>query len=77
MKILNLNNIFYHFILGQAICKSLDKGIADCMGMSTMEIIYGLVRLLFVRCVAVQLDASHALCQILGKLVTHSFSFIC
>ncbi|KOB65431.1 putative rotatin, partial [Operophtera brumata] len=52
-------------LLGQAICKSLDKDIAECMGVSKSEIITGLVRLVFVKCVAVQLDAAHTLCRLL------------
>uniref|UniRef100_A0A2A4J928 Rotatin N-terminal domain-containing protein n=1 Tax=Heliothis virescens TaxID=7102 RepID=A0A2A4J928_HELVI len=51
--------------LGKAICKSLERDIADCLGMPTAEVIAGLVRLLFVRCVAVQLDSAHSLCRIL------------
>ncbi|CAB3224647.1 unnamed protein product [Arctia plantaginis] len=51
--------------LGKAVCKSLERDIADCMGVSVVEVMTGLVRLLFVRCVAVQLDAAHTLCQML------------
>ncbi|KAJ8722655.1 hypothetical protein PYW07_003835 [Mythimna separata] len=51
--------------LGKAICKSLERDIAECLGVSTAEMTAGLVRLLFVRCVAVQLDAAHGLCRLL------------
>ncbi|CAH0701750.1 unnamed protein product [Spodoptera exigua] len=51
--------------LGKAICKSLERDIADCLGVSASEVMAGLVRLLFVRCVAVQLDAAHTLCRLL------------
>ncbi|CAG4911339.1 unnamed protein product [Colias eurytheme] len=51
--------------LGKAICKSLEVDIAECMGVSTAEMVWGLVRLLFVKCPAVQLDAAHSLCNIL------------
>ncbi|KAL0842160.1 hypothetical protein ABMA28_014333 [Loxostege sticticalis] len=51
--------------LGKAICKSLETDIAECMGVSLPEVVAGLVRLLFVRCVAVQLDAAHSLCRLL------------
>lgn len=54
---------------GKAICKSLETDIAECMGVSLTEVVSGLVRLLFVRCVAVQLDAAHSLCKLLGKLL--------
>lgn len=60
------------FGTGQAICKSLDKDIAECMGVSTSEIITGLVRLVFVKCVAVQLDAAHTLCRLLGGFSLHT-----
>ncbi|CAH2086384.1 unnamed protein product [Euphydryas editha] len=49
--------------LGKAICKSLEEDIADCMGVSKPEMISGLVRLLFVNCAPVQLDAAYALCR--------------
>ncbi|KAF9421823.1 hypothetical protein HW555_002263, partial [Spodoptera exigua] len=49
----------------KAICKSLERDIADCLGVSASEVMAGLVRLLFVRCVAVQLDAAHTLCRLL------------
>ncbi|XP_038215912.1 rotatin-like [Zerene cesonia] len=51
--------------LGKAICKSLEVDIAECMGVSAAETVWGLVRLLFVKCPAVQLDAAHSLCDIL------------
>ncbi|XP_028161854.1 rotatin-like [Ostrinia furnacalis] len=51
--------------LGKAICKSLEMDIAECMGVSAVEAAAGLARLLFIRCVAVQLDAAHALCLLL------------
>lgn len=59
------------FVTGQAICKSLDRDIAECMGVSKSEIITGLVRLVFVKCVAVQLDAAHTLCRLLGEILMH------
>ncbi|CAG9783815.1 unnamed protein product [Diatraea saccharalis] len=43
----------------------LELDIASCMGVSLAEVVSGLVRLLFVRCVAVQLDAAHELCLLL------------
>ncbi|XP_075969669.1 rotatin-like [Anticarsia gemmatalis] len=49
--------------LGKAVCKSLERDIAECMGVSIAEVTFGLVRLLYVRCVAVQLDAAHTLCK--------------
>ncbi|CAH2073764.1 unnamed protein product, partial [Iphiclides podalirius] len=52
--------------LGIAICKSLEPDIIECMGVSFAEMVSGLTRLLFVRCVAVQLEAAHALCRLLG-----------
>ncbi|XP_063892292.1 rotatin [Helicoverpa armigera] len=52
-------------LLGKAICKSLERDIADCLGVSIAEVMSGLVRLLFVRCVAVQLDSAHSLCRML------------
>lgn len=52
---------------GRAICKSLERDIANCMGVSDADLILGLVRLLFVRCATVQLDAAHSLCRLLGK----------
>ncbi|KAL4710717.1 hypothetical protein ACJJTC_004362 [Scirpophaga incertulas] len=55
--------------LGKAICKSLELDIAACMGVSLAEVTAGLARLLFVRCVAVQLDAAHSLCRLLVILV--------
>ncbi|CAD0196842.1 unnamed protein product [Chrysodeixis includens] len=51
--------------LGKAICKSLERDIADCMGVSIADMTSGLIRLLFVKCVAVQLDAAHQLCRLL------------
>lgn len=60
------------YVLGKAICKSLEVDIAECMGVSLTEVVSGLVRLLFVRCVAVQLDGAHSLCQILGKVIFNS-----
>ncbi|XP_012549479.1 rotatin isoform X2 [Bombyx mori] len=51
--------------LGRAICKSLERDIANCMGVSNADLISGLVRLLFVRCATVQLDAAHSLCRLL------------
>ncbi|XP_072943902.1 rotatin-like [Epargyreus clarus] len=51
--------------LGKAICKSLESDIVECMGVSTSEMVAGLVRLLFVNCPAVQLDAAHALCRLI------------
>ncbi|VVC99073.1 unnamed protein product [Leptidea sinapis] len=47
--------------------KELD--IADCLGIPTIDMTWGLVRLLFVKCPAVQLDAAHSLCCLLGILV--------
>lgn len=55
------------YISGQAICKSLHPDIAECMGVSMAEVTMGLVRLLFVKCPAVQMDAAHLLCRLLGK----------
>ncbi|KAG6442642.1 hypothetical protein O3G_MSEX002455 [Manduca sexta] len=51
--------------LGQAICKSLKLDIAECMGVSNADVVSGLVRMLFLRCVTVQLDAAHSLCRLL------------
>ncbi|GBP57007.1 Cytochrome P450 6a2 [Eumeta japonica] len=51
--------------LGQAICKSLEVDIADCMGIPRSEVIWGLVRLLYVKCPMVQMDAALHLCQLL------------
>ncbi|KAI8434889.1 hypothetical protein MSG28_003373 [Choristoneura fumiferana] len=49
--------------IGQAICKSLEPDIAECMGVGVSETMMGLVRLLFVHCVA-----STGLAQILDVL---------
>ncbi|XP_026494839.2 rotatin-like [Vanessa tameamea] len=49
--------------LGKAICKSLEPDIVECMGISKAEMIAGLIRLLFVNCAPVQLDAAYALCR--------------
>ncbi|XP_068629806.1 rotatin [Battus philenor] len=51
--------------LGKAIRKSLESDIVECMGVSFSEMVGGLIRLLFVKCVAVQLEAAHALCRLL------------
>ncbi|XP_034840583.1 rotatin isoform X1 [Maniola hyperantus] len=51
--------------LGKAICKSLEPDIVECMGVPQSEMIAGLVRLLFVNCAAVTLDAVHSLCLLL------------
>ncbi|KAJ0180591.1 hypothetical protein K1T71_003995 [Dendrolimus kikuchii] len=51
--------------IGQAICKTLELDIADCLGISLGDTTAGLVRLLFVRCVAVQLESAHFLCRLL------------
>ncbi|XP_063620705.1 rotatin-like [Cydia splendana] len=51
--------------IGQAICKSLEPEISDCMGVSASENTMGLVRLLFVQCVAVRMEAAHQLCRLL------------
>ncbi|KAI8434892.1 hypothetical protein MSG28_003373 [Choristoneura fumiferana] len=52
--------------IGQAICKSLEPDIAECMGVGVSETMMGLVRLLFVHCVAVKMEAAHGLCRLLG-----------
>ncbi|XP_061711594.1 uncharacterized protein LOC133520923 isoform X2 [Cydia pomonella] len=52
--------------IGQAICKSLEPEISECMGVSATENMMGLVRLLFVQCVAVRMEAAHQLCRLLG-----------
>ncbi|CAH2251030.1 jg11793 [Pararge aegeria aegeria] len=51
--------------LGKAICKSLEPDIVECMGVSRSDMIMGLVRLMFVNCAAVNLDAVHSLCQLM------------
>ncbi|CAH0720929.1 unnamed protein product, partial [Brenthis ino] len=51
--------------LGKAICKSLEADIVECMGVSNAERVAGLVRLLFVNCAPVQLDAAHSVCRLL------------
>ncbi|KAI5637938.1 rotatin, an armadillo repeat protein, centriole functioning domain-containing protein [Phthorimaea operculella] len=51
--------------LGQAICKSLEPDIAECMGVSMSEVTMGWVRLLFALCPTVQMDAATALCRLL------------
>ncbi|CAK1545280.1 unnamed protein product [Leptosia nina] len=51
--------------LGKAICKSLEVDIVECMGVSQAEMVWGLVRLLFVKCPAVQMYAAHSLCGVL------------
>ncbi|XP_022112625.2 rotatin [Pieris rapae] len=51
--------------LGKAICKSLEADIVECMGVSKAEMVWGLVRLLFVKCPAVQMYAAHSLCGVL------------
>lgn len=61
----------FYFILfsfaGQAICKTLEPDIAECMGVGASETMMGLVRLLFVECVAVRMEAAHGLCRLLGN----------
>lgn len=57
------------YVPGVAICKSLHPDIAECMGVSMTEVTMGLVRLLFVKCPAVQMDAAHLLCGLLGKFM--------
>ncbi|KAM3963108.1 rotatin [Aphomia sociella] len=52
--------------LGQAIWKSLDSEIVDCMGVPIVDASWGRVRLLFVRCVAIQLEAAHFICHLLA-----------
>ncbi|XP_023948236.2 rotatin [Bicyclus anynana] len=51
--------------LGKAICKSLEPDIIECMGVSRSDMIAGLVRLVFVNCATVKLDAVHSLCRLL------------
>ncbi|XP_063822099.1 uncharacterized protein LOC135072081 [Ostrinia nubilalis] len=53
--------------LGRA-CASLMSDVTECMGVSAVEAAAGLARLLFIRCVAVQLDAAHALCLLLDDV---------
>ncbi|KAI8434894.1 hypothetical protein MSG28_003373 [Choristoneura fumiferana] len=55
--------------IGQAICKSLEPDIAECMGVGVSETMMGLVRLLFVHCVAVKMEAAHGLCRLLDVLL--------
>ncbi|XP_052757353.1 rotatin-like isoform X2 [Galleria mellonella] len=49
--------------LGQAIWKSLEAEIANCMGVPDADALWGRVRLLFVRCVAIQLEAAQYICH--------------
>ncbi|XP_059057157.1 rotatin-like [Achroia grisella] len=49
--------------LGQAIWRSVEADIANCMGIPVADTIWGRVRMLFVRCVAIQLEAAHSICQ--------------
>ncbi|XP_045542789.1 rotatin [Papilio machaon] len=51
--------------IGKAICKSLEPDIVERMGVSFAEMVSGLTRLLFVKCVVVQLEAAHSLCRLL------------
>ncbi|CAG9096992.1 unnamed protein product [Plutella xylostella] len=64
-------------VLGQAICKSLEPDIAECMGVSRAEALAGLARLLFVGCPPVQMDAALCLCCLLGEYSGAGHSVLC